>query len=68
MLGLLVIISFITCYGYALFGIKNECIIIRMPDGERVRYDKATQIRGYYVSLGFFFILPIFILILYLTE
>jgi hypothetical protein len=68
MLGLMVIVSFIGCYGYAFYGIKNKCIKIRMPDGERIHYDKATQARGYYVSLGFFFILPIFILVFYLVE
>jgi len=65
MLGFLVIITFAACYGYALYAIKNECIVMRMPDGERIHYDKATQARGYYVSLGFFFVLPIFMLFLY---
>ncbi len=65
MIGFLVIATFIGCYGYALYGIKHECIVMRMPDGARIKYDKATQARGYYVSLGFFFIAPIFILYLF---
>ena len=68
MFGFLVLITFVGCYVYAYIAIKDQCIVMRMPDGERIRYDKASQARGYYVSLGLFVILPWLILILYLLE
>jgi len=27
---------------------------MHMPDGDRVRYNKETHVRGYYVSVGLF--------------
>ena len=68
MFGLIVIASFVIGYGYAFYGLKNEYIVIRMPDGQRVRYDKATQARGFYVTIGLFLVAPIVILIMYLMA
>ena len=65
MFGLILIVSFVGCYGYAFYGLKNGYIVLRMPDGERVHYDKATQARGFYVSIGFFLSAPLFLLFLY---
>ena len=65
MFGLIVIASFVIGYGYAFYGLKNEYIVIRMPNGQRVRYDKATQARGFYVTIGLFLVAPIGILIMY---
>ncbi len=68
MFGLLVVATSVVCCGYALYGLKNESIVIRMPDGERVRYDKATQARGFYVSIGCLLVIPVFVLFSYLLN
>lgn len=64
----LVIFSFILCYGYALISIKRGYIVMRMPDGARIHYDKVTSKRGYFVSLGLFFTIPIFNLVMYIMD
>jgi len=68
MFGFLVIASFILCYRYAFISIKRGYIFMRMPDSERMPYDKVSSQRGYLVSLGLFFAIPIFNLAMYLTD
>jgi len=41
-----------TCFAYGCAGLIKGHIVMRMPDGTRVRYDKETNSRGYYVSVG----------------
>ena len=66
MLGFILLFGFMLSYGYAYISIINGQITMRMPDGQRVHYDKETHARGYYVSVGFFLDWPVFILILYI--
>lgn len=68
MFGLLVFVSFVLCWGWAFVSIKRGYIVMRMPDGERIHYDKVESRRGYLVSLGFFFALPVFNLMMYLMD
>ena len=68
MLELILVVSFFLFYGYAFLSMKRGYIVMRMPDGSRVRYDKKESRRGYLVSLNLFFMSPIVLLILYLIA
>jgi len=68
MLELMVVFSFIVFYGYAILSIKRGYIVMRMPDGSRVHYDKNESRRGYLVSISVFFVSPIFMFIFYLMD
>lgn len=54
----------LACIIYGFIGIKRGYIVMRMPDGSRIRYDRETNARGFYVSVALFLSMPLVLLLL----